>query len=209
MGAELWCLFAQSQCWRVVLGSTYTNVIMETIGRTMSVVATLRALWYFDHGSQITAPFARLGRTSLPMTGPNKSAERANPLKTCTLHVCTSCRTRGAPRGPIEERPGFILYRQLREAVANNALAHQVVVKPAECLSLCPRPCGIALSSPDSWTYLFGDQQPDATATDIVECVSRYLANPDGFMARNERPTALRSSILGRIPPMQRGQKCT
>lgn len=143
------------------------------------------------------------------MKSPEISIEHLNRTKTCSLHVCTSCRKAGSPREPREERPGYRLYQQLVEAVSNGSLKHQVDVKPAECLSLCPRPCGIALSSSDAWTYLFGDQQPEATATDILECVSRYLASPDGFLARHARPKALQKSILGRIPPVPRGRECT
>ena len=82
-------------------------------------------------------------------------------------------------------------------------------MKPTECLSICPRPCGIALSLPGSWTYLFGDQQPDVTVNDIVECASLYIDSPNGYMARESRPKALRASILGRVPPLKEGRPCT
>ena len=121
----------------------------------------------------------------------------------CTLHVCTSCRTPGTPREPKENRPGFILYQQIRKAFEGSVLRNQVEVKPAKCLSICPRPCGIALSSPGSWTYLFGDQEPTITVHEIVECVALYLKATNGFMARGQRPKSLRRSILGRVPPLQ------
>lgn len=126
----------------------------------------------------------------------------------CTLHVCTSCRSAGAPREPAEMRPGFILYHQLRAAVESGPLGARVDVRAAECLSICPRPCGIALSSGEAWTYLFGDQQPGETVDDVLECVSLYLDSTVGFMARERRPKSLRASILGRVPP-QGGQACT
>ena len=104
----------------------------------------------------------------------------------CTLHVCTSCRAAGAPREPQESRAGFILYEQLREAFNHNPLKARVDVIPTPCLSICPRPCGIALSLPDSWTYLFGDQQPKETIDDVVECVSLYLkVQKDACQERN------------------------
>ena len=114
----------------------------------------------------------------------------------------------GNPHGPVETRPGFLLYRQLREAFAASPLSRRVDVKPAGCLSICPRPCGIALSMPGSWTYLFGDQSPHHTPSDVVECVSNYLKSIDGFMARDKRPESLRRSILGRVPPLQTGRTC-
>ena len=78
----------------------------------------------------------------------------------------------------------------------------RVEVTAAECLSICPRPCGLAISTPGHWSYLFGDQNPEQSVEDILECLSLYLQSKDGFMARNERPKSLRSSILGRIPPL-------
>ena len=121
----------------------------------------------------------------------------------CTLYVCLSCRTPDTPREPREKRQGFILYQKLREAIAKSPLHHKVDIKPAKCLSICPRPCGIALASSESWTYLFGDQKPNETVNEIIECLSIYLKTPNGFMARETRPKSLRSSILGRVPPMK------
>ena len=119
----------------------------------------------------------------------------------CTLYVCTSCRTVGTPRTPKENREGFLLYQNLKALFASSPLANQVDVQPAACLSVCPRPCGIALSSHDSWTYLFGDQKPNETAQNILDCVSMYLTVPNGFMMRANRPKSLQNSILGRVPP--------
>ena len=117
------------------------------------------------------------------------------------LHVCTSCRPSGHPREPRRNRPGFKLYQALRAALQKSPLQHHVEVRPAECLSLCPRPCGIALSSPGAWTYLFGDQQPNESAGDILQCVSTYVNSDDGLLPREQRPARLRASILGRVPP--------
>ena len=141
------------------------------------------------------------------------SNEAVDPLdqmntQACTLHVCTSCRPPGSPRWPEESRPGFVLYKELVKAIEARDLRHKVEIRAAECLSICPRPCGLALSSPGSWTYLFGDQQPSETAMDVVECVSLYLKSPDGFMARNERPKSFRGSILGRVPPLTGVGEC-
>ena len=131
------------------------------------------------------------------------------PQSKCTLYVCTSCRLARTPREPKENRQGFLLYHDLLEAIHDSPLQEYVDVKPAACLSVCPRPCGIALSSSESWTYLFGDQMPSKTTSDIMECLSVYLKSPNGFMAREERPKYLRRSILGRIPPIKEGPKCT
>ena len=107
------------------------------------------------------------------------------------------------PRGPSETRPGYMLYKQLRKALSESDMAHRVEVKAAECLSVCPRPCGIALSRRGAWTYLFGDQAPSETVEDIMACVSTYVEHSDGYMTRDMRPKALRGSILGRIPALK------
>ncbi len=117
------------------------------------------------------------------------------------LHVCLSCRVQGSPREPRESRIGFKLYQELHAAFQESPLRQHVEVKPVECMSLCPRPCGIALSSSGAWSYLFGDQHPDETVPDIIECVSLYIGSADGFIPRAQRPESLRASILGRIPP--------
>ena len=119
----------------------------------------------------------------------------------CKLHVCTSCRPSGFPRDPATNRPGFKLFQELSSLLDKNLLRDQIELVPTECLSLCPRPCGIALSRNNSWTYLFGDQDAEKTAKDILDCVITYMQSSDGLLLRKDRPETLQSSILGRIPP--------
>lgn len=119
----------------------------------------------------------------------------------CKLHVCTSCRPSGFPRDPATNRPGFKLFQELSSLLDKNLLRDQIELVPTECLSLCPRPCGIALSRNNSWTYLFGDQDAEKTASDILDCAITYIQNTDGLLPRKDRPETLQPSILGRIPP--------
>ena len=125
------------------------------------------------------------------------------------VHVCTSCRARGASGAPGVERAGSVLYRSLRRAVLDSPLSEEVQVKPTECLSVCPRPCGIAMSSPGGWTYLFGDQHPTEGVKAILDCIALYVRTSDGFMSRSQRPSTLRSGILGRVPPLPRSPEGT
>ncbi|MEL6187976.1 MAG: DUF1636 domain-containing protein [Myxococcota bacterium] len=129
----------------------------------------------------------------------------AQPYRRCVLHVCTSCRAPGSPREPFESRPGYQLYRELRSSIGESALADYVEVRSAECLSLCPRPCGIALSSAGAWSYLFGDQSLPS-AREVEACVELYARTTDGFMPRDQRPKSLRASVLGRVPPLPGGR---
>jgi len=142
------------------------------------------------------------------MKTPEKLEITQDLHSSCLVHVCTSCRQPGTAREPKANRSGFILYEQLCKAFANSGLRGQVEVRAAQCLSICPRPCGIAVSMPGKWTYLFGDQQKDKAMSDVVECVSAYLNAPDGFMSRESRPHSLRKAILGRVPPRQEIQEC-
>lgn len=130
----------------------------------------------------------------------SSASEAPGNARRCVLHVCTSCRAAGTPREPYEGRAGFRLFQELRAAFDEAPAGRQVDVTPAECLSLCPRPCGIALSSPGAWSYLFGDQMPGDCTRDIVACVAQYVATTDGYLAREQRPKTLRASILGRLP---------
>ena len=122
-------------------------------------------------------------------------------INECVLHVCTSCRPSGHSRNPATQRPGYRLYEKLIASVNHGPLAGRVEVKPAQCLILCPRPCGIAVSAHNSWTYLFGDQDPDVDVTDILNCLELYLKSDDGMMQRRDRPASLQASVLGRLPP--------
>ena len=128
-------------------------------------------------------------------------ALKQTAINDCVLHVCTSCRPSGHSRHPATQRPGYLLYEKLFASLQHGPLAGRVEVKPAQCLSLCPRPCGIAVSAHNSWTYLFGDQDPNGDVTDILSCLQLYLESDDGMMPRKERPASLQASVLGRLPP--------
>ena len=123
------------------------------------------------------------------------------PERPYILHVCTSCRVPGTPRQPFYQREGHKLFQALQDKLRDTELGEVVEVRSAECLSVCPRPCGIAISSSGLWSYLFGDQQPSASVEEIMECLATYIGKTDGFMPRDQRPKGLRGSILGRIPP--------
>ena len=69
-------------------------------------------------------------------------------------------------------------------------------------MSQCKRPCAIALSGHDRFTYLFGDLDPTCHAADVLALAATYAATPDGFMHRNHRPLVMQAGILGRIPPL-------
>lgn len=112
------------------------------------------------------------------------------------LYVCTTCRRAGDdPDGP---RAGARLLDALR---ARSADAPGLRIEPVECLSVCKRPCTVAVASPDRWTYVYGDMDPAASAETILSGLAAYAATPDGVVPWRERPAAFRTGVIARIPP--------
>jgi len=110
-----------------------------------------------------------------------------------TIHVCVTCRK--AAGG--DERPGAELFR----ALAAGAGRHGFRVEAVECLSVCKRPCTVAVSSPGRWTYVYGDLDPASAADTVLRGAALYAGTPDGIVPWRERPEALRKGVVARIPP--------
>lgn len=127
----------------------------------------------------------------------SSSAERHSPL--VTLHVCVTCRSGAAEDDG--QRPGARLHKALEAALATRDDAGGVVIEPVECLSVCKRPCTVAVSSPGRWTYVYGDLDPETSAETVLDGVSLYARTPDGIVPWRERPVEFRKGVVARIPP--------
>ena len=115
------------------------------------------------------------------------------PENGTVLYVCTTCRREGDdPEGP---RAGARLHAELA------GRAEGLRVEPVECLSVCKRPCTVAVASPGRWTYVYGDLDPADAAGIILDGLRAYDATPDGIVPWRERPKAFRSGVVARIPP--------
>ncbi|GJE00198.1 DUF1636 family protein [Methylobacterium isbiliense] len=114
-----------------------------------------------------------------------------------TLYVCTTCRA--ATDDPDGPRAGARLLDALTAALAERDTP--VAVEAVECLSVCKRPCTVAVASPGRWTYVYGDLDPASAADTILDGISRYAATPDGLVPWRERPDAFRKGVVARIPP--------
>jgi predicted metal-binding protein len=125
----------------------------------------------------------------MPITG-----ERA-----VTLHVCVTCRHGDEP--DETPRPGARLYRALVTALSRREDDVPVRIEPVECLSVCKRPCTVAVSSPGRWTYVYGDLDPENAAETILGGLSRYAQTADGIVPWRERPAEFRRGVIARIPP--------
>ncbi len=115
------------------------------------------------------------------------------------LDICVLCRPSDWSQSE-GARPGAILAQAVDRALAARAMP-RAVRRNVRCISQCKRPCAVAFSAPGRFTYLFGDLVALRDAEAIADAFALYLARPDGFMERFERPEALRAGILARVPP--------
>ena len=118
--------------------------------------------------------------------------------KKSILSVCISCRDNCENKYKI--RGGKRFSRMLQKSIRKNNL----VLREVKCMSQCKRACIVSLTAQDSFTYIFGDVDPNQTkyAQELLELVSIYRKANEGFMRRRDRPDLFRSNILGRLPPI-------
>ena len=124
--------------------------------------------------------------------------------QTPVLSICTSCRddreTADGSRGGTRLAEGIV-------AQVGGCSATGLKLRGVQCMSQCKRPCVVSLSGHDRFTYVFGDIDPEnADHIDaLFELIAQYQTTSEGFLKRRERPEALRSNILGRLPPLRSG----
>ena len=116
----------------------------------------------------------------------------SGPVPAATLLVCITCKTEAGPMGPG-------LFEALGERLASEP---GIALKAVECLSVCKRPCTVALAAPGKWTYVVGDLDRDFHLEDIVVGARRYAASPDGIVPWRERPLCFRKGVVSRTPPL-------
>jgi predicted metal-binding protein len=108
-----------------------------------------------------------------------------------TVLVCVTCKSDEGPAGAA-------LYEALEARLADADIALRAV----ECLSVCKRPCTVALAAPGKWTYVVGDLSREANVEDILTAARRYAAAPDGLVPWRERPLPFRKGVISRTPPL-------
>ena len=117
-----------------------------------------------------------------------------------TLSICLSCRD---GREEIYMTRGG--RRFAKKLLNKNLLKKQVNLRGVNCMSNCKRACTISLTAKKSFTYVFGDIDPEnyEYSESLIELVSKYSLSSDGFLRRRDRPILFQSSILGRLPPIE------
>ena len=93
------------------------------------------------------------------------------------LYVCTTCRREADdPDGP---RAGARLIDALKAQAGDSP---GLRIEPVECLSVCKRPCTVAVASAGRWTYVYGDMDPaESAATRPAESPLPGHARADAF----------------------------
>jgi predicted metal-binding protein len=119
---------------------------------------------------------------------------------TTTVYVCTTCRDPADP--PEAERAGARLHRAVEALAAQRGDPVEIVA--VECLSVCKRPCTVALSAPGKWTYVYGDFPPETGAAMLLDGAALYAQASDGLIPWRQRPDALKKGVVSRMPPFPR-----
>ncbi len=116
----------------------------------------------------------------------------SGPSAAATLLVCITCKSDDGPLGAAQ-------YAALGERLAAEP---DIALAPIECLSVCKRPCTVALTAPGKWTYVVGDLARESHLDDIVTAARLYAASPEGIVPWRERPLSFRRGVVSRTPPL-------
>jgi predicted metal-binding protein len=114
-----------------------------------------------------------------------------------TVFICVSCRADSV----TTDRPG----RQLLDAVTARlatGMKDAVTIRPVECLSVCKRPCTVAMTGAGKWTYVVGDLDSENHADDVITAALSYRASENGIIPWRQRPQSFRRGIVSRVPPL-------
>lgn len=114
-----------------------------------------------------------------------------------TVFICVSCRRPVDGGDEAFDRPGADLASVLRQKFHGS----DVAIAEVDCLAVCTRPCTLALSAENKWTYLIGDLEPESHLDEIVATVKSFAASENGIVAWRERPSSFRKGVVARVPP--------
>ena len=121
---------------------------------------------------------------------------RANaPSGVTVVSVCITCKTAD---GAIVVGPD--MFESVKAAIGSS---DHIQVRPVQCLSVCKRPATVAVTSPDGYTFLFGDLQTESGTAALVSFVKSYQRSDYGLAPWRERAEVLRKGMVARMPPMR------
>src|SRR5258708_5427191 len=108
-----------------------------------------------------------------PTTGPADQPAPGAPWGRVVTSVCIPCKTAD---GGIVVGPG--MFAAVKAAIG--AADASVAVRPVQCLSVCKRPATVAVSSPDGYTFLFGDLETQTGTAAPASFVRSYQKSDYG-----------------------------
>jgi len=100
----------------------------------------------------------------------------------------------------MPERSGEQFLRKLEKAVAEGGCASTPRLHPVECMAVCKRPCTVAVSATNKWTYIIGDLDVSCDVEELLKYVDLYAASETGMPDYKDRPAAIRKGTIARIP---------
>jgi predicted metal-binding protein len=127
---------------------------------------------------------------------PNMTDGDAQNGASTIIYVCTTCRQPGEP--DVSPRPGVAFAAATARAAENSG----VIVRPLRCLANCKRGCTAAMRRTDTWTYVFGNLDPNTDAEALVQGAQLLANSADGLMPWRGRPDALKRGLIARVPPI-------
>ena len=118
----------------------------------------------------------------------------ANDESEATLYVCVTCKAG-------DDCLGQALFDALSARITADGEA-RVCLRAVECLSVCKRPCTVALTARGKWTYVVGDLSLETHLDDILTAARRFAVTRDGIVPWRERPIPFRKGVISRTPPL-------
>ena len=115
------------------------------------------------------------------------------PAGPVIVSVCISCKA--------SDGSGVVVGPEMFEATQAALGEAGLMVRPVQCLGVCKRPATVAVTSPDGYTFLFGDLQTDSGSAALLSFVQSYQKSDYGLVPWRERADVLRKGMIARVPP--------
>lgn len=126
---------------------------------------------------------------------PVEAPQSAAPMGPVIVSVCTTCKSADGATVVGPE-----MFASVKAALGDDS---NVAVRPVQCLSVCKRPATVAVTSPDGYTFLFGDLQTESGTAALLSFVQSYRKSDYGLVPWRERADVLRKGMVARVPPMR------
>jgi len=89
----------------------------------------------------------------------------------------------------------------IQSALGREGLSDRFTLQTYKCLGSCASGCRISVAGAGRWTWLFGKLAPADDLSPLARFFRLWLSTPDGLVPKADRPPALGSWLLGRVPP--------